>query len=382
MRVQRGQISKNELIAAFPTLESKSSSTPTQLNDSDRRLLLDLPASEEEAANIHNATSLSRAELLAKAVESPDSLSTAEMTLLMNRFWSGVTPEERSRSINAIAGIPLGDVADVLGGLNIARQAACAPNEAMAFWNAEQLYHKRATEEMQERTLNTARPWVRQLYGDKSRKHWGYVAIVEREAQRLGPSRLDDFFSVFDLALRNARDYIKASETIGARWMMHYLQPPQGPSSNHGEIVSDNAVAELRRIFSDFCESAEFAAGVLTNTFLVVDPTCIDSVMRWPRHYDDARILAIEADYPHPGRAYAEGYCGYMWVRLQQLCDNFFMVRLLHDDVGMDKLWRAAQASKHHAFVSMDEQEAKSYTASTNVSGPLEGSLFRSYYDR
>ena len=40
---------------------------------------------------------------------------------------------------------------------------------------------------------------------------------------------------------------------------------------------------------------------------------------------------------------------------------NFYELRLMKaDEVGMDKIWKAAQTSDYQAFVSMDSEEAQS----------------------
>ena len=81
------------------------------------------------------------------------------------------------------------------------------------------------------------------------------------------------------------------------------------------------------------------------------------------------RVLALEADYPRPDKKYAEGYEGYTWLRLQHIRYNFYKERYLYgdddgfsevgEDVGMQELWRAAQGSRHRAFVSCDPVKAQ-----------------------
>ena len=71
-----------------------------------------------------------------------------------------------------------------------------------------------------------------------------------------------------------------------------------------------------------------------------------------------------------PGREYKEGYQGFTWVRLDQLVYNFYELRLMKaDEVGMDKIWKAAQTSDHQAFVSMDPEEATIRTRSSGRMG-------------
>lgn len=114
------------------------------------------------------------------------------------------------------------------------------------------------------------------------------------------------------------------------------------------------------------------ASGILTNTFLVLDTECMNSMLtgEYFPFYDDMRILAFEADYPVPGRTYVEGYQGYTWVRLDQLVFHFYELRAMKEmEIGMDEIWKAAQASFHQAFVSMDVEEATKWTRSNYMRG-------------
>lgn len=136
---------------------------------------------------------------------------------------------------------------------------------------------------------------------------------------------------------------------------------------------AENVVPAFRWKFSDNITEL----GLLTNTFLVIDPVCIDSILHkegrqttgWER-YDDMRILAFEAEFPVQGRKYVEGYQGFTWVRLDQLVYHFYELRLLKtESFSMDEIWQAAQVSRHQAFVSTDPEEASSYTRSSTLGG-------------
>ena len=48
------------------------------------------------------------------------------------------------------------------------------------------------------------------------------------------------------------------------------------------------------------------ASGILTNTFLVIDPLCIDPVLASGNWYDYMRVLAFDADFSAEGQMYAE----------------------------------------------------------------------------
>ncbi|KAF7905591.1 uncharacterized protein EAF01_006112 [Botrytis porri] len=88
------------------------------------------------------------------------------------------------------------------------------------------------------------------------------------------------------------------------------------------------------------------------------------------------RIRAFEADYPVPGKTYAEGYQGYTWVRLDQLVYNFYKLRSIKaDKVGMDEIWQAAQQSRNPAFVGLDTREAGNWTPSEPMGGLFPDSV-------
>jgi hypothetical protein len=88
----------------------------------------------------------------------------------------------------------------------------------------------------------------------------------------------------------------------------------------------------------------------LTDTFLGFAPVSIAS--GFGRYYDDMRVLAFEVDFPVERRKCAEEYQGFTWVRLDQLVFNFYELRLMLPEIGMDDIWKAAQKSRHKAFVS------------------------------
>lgn len=99
------------------------------------------------------------------------------------------------------------------------------------------------------------------------------------------------------------------------------------------------------------------ASGFLTNTFLIIDPVCIDTFLENKYHYDNLRILAFEANFPVEGRKYVEGYQGYTWVRRDQLVYNFYELRLMKaEEVGMDEIWEKSPDSLNRAFVSMEDE--------------------------
>ena len=147
----------------------------------------------------------------------------------------------------------------------------------------------------------------------------------------------------------------------------------------HNASVEESAIERFRDVFRTKKTSEQLQSGFLENTFLLVDPTCVHSVLaegtyiqdrrkrEWrdrPLGYNNMRVLAVGAEYPVPSKAYAEGYKGYAWVRVRQLCDRFYEQRWRHPEIDMDMIWEAAQDRKHHAFDGMDSGDE----LSTNVS--------------
>jgi hypothetical protein len=82
MRVLRNITTTEDLIAAWPSLQQKSQTSPPTLTDSERRLFLDLPDEDMETSNISAVTSLSREQLIEKAVSDCEHLTQEEAVLL------------------------------------------------------------------------------------------------------------------------------------------------------------------------------------------------------------------------------------------------------------------------------------------------------------
>ncbi|OIW32639.1 hypothetical protein CONLIGDRAFT_275513 [Coniochaeta ligniaria NRRL 30616] len=117
--------------------------------------------------------------------------------------------------------------------------------------------------------------------------------------------------------------------------------------------------------------------GVRTDVFLVVNKECIDSVVD-NNFLDDMRVPVYEADFPQADDGssssyHPDGYEGWMWVRLEQLVYRFYANAFTRDDVEMRDIWRAAQASRHKAFVSLDPEVALGWGNSTHLTGQREG---------
>ena len=59
-------------------------------------------------------------------------------------------------------------------------------------------------------------------------------------------------------------------------------------------------------------------------------------------------------------------------MRLQQLVYRFYGAACTREDMTMHDIWRAAQVSKHNAFVSLDPEVARGWTVSSSFLGQRE----------
>ncbi|KAI9829708.1 MAG: hypothetical protein M1826_005451 [Phylliscum demangeonii] len=405
MRVLRAETQLGELLQAFPSLSQKSLADASTLTDTERRELLDLPMADEEAENIRQAGSLGRDELLAKAARQVHDLTERELVLLRDRFWSPATMAE----LDAICDGFGASSEDSWDWIRRAREPAYLLHEKEAFAAAAAEHNRRdwsSREQERRQAADVARPsapdWMRRLEAELEQRqgdYWGFVCLFDGEAQQMDPVRLDRFMRRVEGALRQTMLHTGARNLIDQRWRLQFFNAPitanapavEDPAG--GEEGDDGAA--LREAFhallqdpsgfqypgraSDAGPSCIYP-GLLTNTFLVANRTCIDSVLHPAGWLDDMRLLAFEADFPPPpphGRTSQAGYKGWMWVRLAQLVHHFYEARCRprpDQIVPMHELWQAAQQSKNHAFVCLDPDQAKNWTTSTGLSGPLPGS--------
>lgn len=400
LRVIRKTVNVEDIEAGLPALEERALSNPSTLTDPERRLLLDFPDAATEASYLQRSTDLSRDALISRASSTPDDLTDAEITLLQQNLWLDITRQEASQQRKAFSPA----LQDASERLYHVRKNAYESGEEQAILNAMMQRGIRVQREAQDaqnqavqRTMPNLRPWQQRLC-QESLQHWGYVCFVSVEAQRTDPAQLEMFWRHFDGVIRDSLRRTGAQDALGSRWLLQMDAPVDIASSSSSAAVQAEeppsilpSHAPFRNAFHSLRSRPHaLKLGLLTNTFLLVDPTCIDSVLHPSGWLDDMRVLALEADYPKPGKTYADGYEGYTWVRLQHVPFNFYEMRCLHGDDdgngdgdgnddgerGMQRLWRSAQGSRNRAFVSCDEVEAEKWTTSTGVTGPLEGSYF------
>lgn len=409
-----------------------------ELPEQHREWILNFPTQEDQDRQRQAVTSKSLDQLWTEAIDSPMELSEHEADFLLDRYWANLTSEERQWKAKAPRDLEQGQYSTrfvfpegaisptqgktLLTRLDEVQHALAQPKELQALRQVQQSWGpQRHIARAQEVCKRCMRPWMKQWWtrcGDEyEQAEWGYVVFFDQMSQKLlpGPYAIAGtpssiFKGWLGGAMSLALKYLQA-ETIAARLYLQWETPPhvphvvlpesvQSPDNldlrtlrwhwpQHNATVVDDAVEDFRRMFRDKQAAGQVHRGLLPNTFLIVEPTCIHTVDRereilidgepavWHgiRYYDIMRVIAVDADYPIPDREYPDGYRGYTWVRVQQLADKFFEMRWAHPDIGMEQIWQAAQRSKHQAFVSMDPEEAKSFTWS-NDNGPLKGSLF------
>ncbi|KAK4210280.1 hypothetical protein QBC37DRAFT_485511 [Rhypophila decipiens] len=411
-RVLRGKDTIENLIQAFPAVEQKLLTSSSPLTDHERRRLLDLPDAADEAENISRiGSSRSREELLSAAMSNPDLLSDDELQLLSNGFWSD--NDMAQEDLDADDDTP----AEEQDRIDRAREAASSSihhvHELEAFEKATMasiLRQKERDDEQQrahyrEQADRPIPTWMESLSQriradfPMRNTYWGYVAFLDAEIRALGEERLDLFFSSMDAVLYGAMGSNGACAcSLDRSWRLEVLNAPDG----------GGGYSELRKVFRSLVDkdggeesssledgglpvsvtpygddmglsavdAVQQAPGLLTNTFLVIDKTCVESVLDQP-FLDDMRIIAVDADFVDDDATASSkdnDTCqGWTWVRIEQLANRFYGARISLEGeaprVGIEEIWKAAQASRNGAFVAMDPEVARVWTESTTMRG-------------
>jgi uncharacterized pyridoxamine 5'-phosphate oxidase family protein len=429
--VLRHTYDANDIINNVNTL-SDGTALAGDISDNDRLGILDFPDTVTQEANVAASTSLSKAELLERAASSPSELSVGEYRLLEQRFWLDLTAAEKNAQAAAERTLAVSEENwyKVTDQLKKARAMLYDNNEEAALLNAENEEWRRMLADLKEdekreveSRLATAQPWVKQLWDEnQAEKDWGYAVFCDPEAAN------EEYESKRDGALFNARTATGCGDAIGSRCRLQYLDWPDNPTlkqtSHHDtarerpELVQNDPepgrvkLVTISNDTKDIYTTSELEArfqvlrhhfidlrdrpskrqktatatqtdrgalrdGILRNVFLVIDQQCVESLLSRMPNVDDAWVYAVDPDYIQPTDTAAEStqpnqYRGYLRVRLQQLVNNFFDARRFHEDeFPMSALWRAAQSSRHHAFVSVKESEQQLWTTSRLVGSAL-----------
>jgi hypothetical protein len=392
LRVQRGFDTASALLETFNAFENN----PEALSSEDRIRLLDLPPRSVQDDNIAAVSSLTKAELIQKAIESPKELTREEDYLIQERFWTYMTDDEFNvhyEALGALSEMPVDYCNEVEERLRRFQRLLYEEREDEASESVmKQLSEdgKAATqayEQSQREILDTVfekgKPWLRQLWEeDQGKKPWG-LAVFENP--RFTADRRRDLYIAEQRETFNlSRGAIYAIGKIGDTWR---LENPAWPA----EIVTGDesfaAIVEgLRRKFKELRaqppgwqrlypryeidpiygapteeelkQGHGLSDGILHNAFLYLDQEAAESVLfSWGR-IDEMWIWAIDPDY-EPRDHTTSGYRGYLRVRLRQLMDNFYVVRRWHaHELSMEDLWHAAQKDpKNGSFISTKDEE-------------------------
>ncbi|KAJ0370918.1 hypothetical protein COL154_001299 [Colletotrichum chrysophilum] len=296
-------------------------------------------------------------------------------------------------------------------------------------WRREnEAWRARQKQEAERSILARAAPWVRRLWDEeKGEKHWGYGIFVDPEAFA-DDEDVEDYMCRRDGIFFHGRDAIGAgSSAINNMWRLQRLQWPANITADDDtkdeknnedcgrekegtdEKADDERAAKFQKLREYFisirdrapkrqrqergtdtastqAERGGLTDGILQNVFVVVDKASVDSVVSGSGLVDDMWVWAVEPDYDESKETLApavasegsnstepaSGYRGYMRVRLQQLVDKFYEARRFHEnDYPMARLWEAAQKSKHHAFVSTKDDEARSWSVDRFVGSAM-----------
>ncbi|KXH48872.1 hypothetical protein CNYM01_04888 [Colletotrichum nymphaeae SA-01] len=397
MRVIRKIDDADELIQSFLASEefilSQNDASPLRAAH-DQKRLLDFPDTGTQAANIAELTQLSKEDLLERAVESPSQLTAAEISLLRNRYWMNISPDEE-REVSRAAGLIMGpnrvseeEYEQAQKRLGAVRHMLYAENEEKAIDNAITEHRRRENEAWKarqrqetENALSKAHPWVRRLWEeDKGEKVWGYGMFIDPQAFA-NDEEAEGYMARRDGVLFHARDAVGAgSSAINNNWKLQKLEWPNCDAAGGGKEMGtselaidederggredEERLASFRILRTRFklirdrglrshkqegiassapvhSEISGLEGGILQNVFLMVDEPSVKSVLGAHGLVDDMWIWAVDPDYndadetfttiDEPRQSETPGrYRGFMRVRLQQLVNNFYDVRRFH----------------------------------------------------
>ncbi|KAE8365076.1 hypothetical protein BDV27DRAFT_157272 [Aspergillus caelatus] len=243
-----------------------------------------------------------------RAIESPKKLTEKEIYLMKDRLWTGRTDNEFHVYFDALTA--LSEILDEY----------CKGIEER-LWRFQRLLYEEREDE---------------AFESVKRK------LLENPAW---PSKNATGAKSFPIILNALRRRFKELRAQGRGWQ--HLYPRNEIDNIYGGPTEEERKKGHGR-----------SEGILQNVFLYLDRESAESVLfSWGR-VDGMRIWAVDPDY-EPSDDTANGYQGYLRVRLQQLVDNFYTARRWHaNESSMEDLWRAAQKDpKNGAFISIKDEE-------------------------
>jgi hypothetical protein len=435
MRVQRKVDDADSLTARYPELEraALSSEPAVEFSDQDRRRLLDLPDEDEESTNFAAVTELSKAQLLERAIKSPEALTGGELDLLIWRYWRHVSNDETSATSEARKALDpgrswlsRGPWEDLEDRLTRAREPLYEENELEAWKiaNKERIWRTSADfraqqEEKVRRAMCDAAPWIQRMWTEdlqgQREARWGYAIFRDPAiAAEMGERAYDDYRCRADGIMLWAKWALRCGDGIANSFTQQQLEWPANLTSPRQ--AADGGQQDLGATFQRLREAFKSALAapkhtwrqgpgindnLLRDVFLVVDRDAANAhLSKWPMTIvreaepgrparfsqagagvDDAWVWAVDPDFepenapvPDEREDRSERYQGYLRVRMQQLVKNFYEARRWHaDKFPMEALWKAAQISRNQLFVSVNEDEAKQWTLSRDTGSAMRG---------
>nr|OQO19695.1 hypothetical protein B0A51_12068 [Rachicladosporium sp. CCFEE 5018] len=357
-RVQRGISVQQDILKAISDLDN-GSLTPADVSVELKVGVLDLPDVDDLDASVQTKSSLSRTDLVNRAVDSPSDLTTDEISLLKKRYWTDQTDAEAARQSSALSGllaVSQGHWKETTEQLKRVRSLVCEEREEDAIFEAAMEEWRRSMNDLKsgqsaevEKQLERAQPWVKRMWEeDKGEKRWGFMMFVHPEVEE------DGWREHMDGLLFHAQDAVGCGgAAIGGQWKLQQLQWPaddgqEMPSEELGSHTTgpvqpveheteaeddddhqtDNGESHMvsiaedllpppealfvrlrqqfrslsrrpakRRKLDDSDETATTSDGILINVFLVVSDQSMESQFNKSAHPDDAWLWAVDPDY-------------------------------------------------------------------------------------
>ncbi|KAK4570048.1 hypothetical protein LTR86_003018 [Recurvomyces mirabilis] len=352
--------------------------------------VLDFPPANRQQDNITVATSWSKAELLRKAVNTPNALTDGEIKVLKTRYWCDVSSAEeaiRDNGESALLAVSEDHWRQITDELKSARlklseddEEAAIAEAAMEEWRRGMARWKQERATAWDKEHSKAQGWVRRLWDeDHGERCWGYAAFIDPAATPT-PEDLEEYLGRQDALLFGAKLALGCGPLLFAQWTMQYLPWPtmavgEEPEADddakqkYGDEPSPGNLELLRQHFREARDrppasgkysyqhmlQPRLVDGIQRNVFLVIDKASASTLIPTrASRADHVWIWAVDPDFRPPAdpsggdsRGSAQPvYAGYLRVRLQQLINDFFEARRFRaEEVSMEDLWRAAQGS-------------------------------------